>query len=174
MNTELILFPKGGHKITSICFMILDGEVPSDVVPTAWCHLESLNTHIHAPALSTVAQSVPTVARSCRSESFCGSCDTAQTIRESHHRAHSLSKQHRGVLTGGTVLASDASSPVAGSPVEIPRVGLRAVQLWGGRKHALHPNQSATTRVIKVSGKRDRSVRGNNYTLPRSEQHRNT
>ena len=123
MNTELILFPKGEHKITSICIMISDGEVPSDVVPTAWCHSDSLNTHIHAPALSTVAQSVPAVARSCRSECFCGSCDTAQTIRESQHRAHSLSKQHRGVLTGG-VLASGASLPVAGTPIEIPRFDL--------------------------------------------------
>ena len=124
MNTEIILFPKGEHKITSICFMVSDGEVPSDVVPTAWCHSDSLNTHIHAPALSTVAQSVPAVARSCRSESFRGSCDTAQTIRESQHRAHSLSKQHRGVLTGRTVLASAASLPVAGTPIEIPRFDL--------------------------------------------------
>ena len=104
--------------------MISDGEVPSDVVPTAWCHSESLNTHIPAPGLSTVAQSVPAVARSCRSESFCGSCDTAQTIRESQHRAHSLSKQHRGVLTGGAVLASAASLPGAGTPIEIPRFDL--------------------------------------------------
>ena len=123
MNTKLIPFPKGEHKITSICFMISDGEVPSDVVPTAWCRAASLDIHIHAPTLSTVAQPVPAVARSCRSESLCGSCDTAQTIREWRHRAHSLSKQHRGVLTGG-VLASAASSPVAGSPVEIPRFDL--------------------------------------------------
>ena len=47
INKELIDFPKGEDKITSICFMISDGEVPPDVVPTAYCHSKSLNTHTH-------------------------------------------------------------------------------------------------------------------------------
>ena len=124
MNTELILFPKGEHKITSICIMISDGEVPSDVVPTAWCHSESLNTHIHAPALSTVAQPVPAATRSCRSESFSGSCNTAQTISKSQRRTHSLSEHAGGGLTMMTLLASAASSAPADDPAEIPRFDL--------------------------------------------------
>ena len=47
INKELIDFPKGEDKITSICFMISDGEVPPDVVPTAYCHSKSLITHTH-------------------------------------------------------------------------------------------------------------------------------
>ena len=124
MNTELILFPKGEYKITSICIMISDDEVPSDVVPTAWCHSKFFSTHIHASGLSTVAKPVPAATRSCRSESFCGSCNTAQTISKSQRRTHSLSEHAGGGLTMMTLLASAASSAPADDPAEIPRFDL--------------------------------------------------
>ena len=124
MNEELIPFPKGEYKITSTCIMISDDEVPSDVVPTAWCHSDSLNTHIDNPALSTVAQPAPAATRSCRSESFCGSCNTAQTISKSQRRTHSLSEHAGSGLSMMTLLDSAASSAPADDPAENPRFDL--------------------------------------------------
>ena len=124
-NNELKLFLKRGIRRQNHFNLISDGELPPDVVPTAWCHSLTISSSYHSlPPVNTptaVHSLTAAATRSCRSESFCGSCGTAQTIRESQHRVHSLSKQQRGVLTAGTVLASAASSPVAGSPVKIPR-----------------------------------------------------
>ena len=81
INKELIDFPKGEDKITSICFMISDGEVPPDVVPTAYSHSKSLNTHIHSPAPTAVYTDYLPATSSTRSLLICSNSLTAQQIR---------------------------------------------------------------------------------------------
>lgn len=81
INKELIDFPKGEDKITSICFMISDGEVPPDVVPTAYSHSKSLNTHTHSPAPTAVYSHYLPPPSSTRSLLVFSNSLTAQQIR---------------------------------------------------------------------------------------------
>ena len=81
--------------------MISDGEVSSDVVPTAWCHSLTILTSLSRTPLSTVAHPVPAAAKSCSPESVCSESLVTQKIRNrSIRRIHCRSSS--GVyLPGG-------------------------------------------------------------------------